>query len=76
MKMETYRVCDFIKKKRFRHRCYFCEFCEISHETFFKEPFGQLPLHKTRSVCLTPSKTLYLFKNDVSHIFRLSVFWA
>ena len=23
-----------------------CEFCKISHDTFFKEPFGRLLLHK------------------------------
>ena len=28
-----------------------CEFCEISHNTFFKEPFGRLLLHK-HSLCL------------------------
>ena len=28
-----------------------CEFCEIFHNTFFKEPFGRLLLHK-HSLCL------------------------
>ena len=28
-----------------------CEFCELSHNTFFKEPFGRLLLHK-HSLCL------------------------
>ena len=28
-----------------------CEFCDISHNIFFKEPFGQLLLHK-HSLCL------------------------
>ena len=28
-----------------------CEFCKISHNTFFKEPFGRLLLHK-HSLCL------------------------
>ena len=28
-----------------------CEFCEISHNTFFKEPFGRLFLYK-HSLCL------------------------
>ena len=28
-----------------------CEFCKLSHNTFFKEPFGRLLLHK-HSLCL------------------------
>ena len=43
-----------------------CELYEISHNTFFKEPFERLLLHKTFRV----------FKNNVTHIFRLSIYSA
>ena len=38
-----------------------CEFCEISHNTFFKEPFGRLLLHK-RSFCLLSHHDLLFFQ--------------
>ena len=38
-----------------------CEFCEISHNTFFKEPFGRLLLHK-HSLCLFPYHDLSPFQ--------------
>ena len=64
-----------LSKKSFWHRCSYCEFCKISHKTFLKEPFRQLFLHKTCSVYF-PTTTLCLFKNDVKHIFHLSIFSA
>ena len=47
------------------------EFCDISHNTFFKEPFGCFYIN-TRSV-YCPTTTFHLLKNDVIHIFRLSI---
>ena len=38
-----------------------CEFCEISHNTFFKEPFGRLLLHK-HSFCLLSHRDLLFFQ--------------
>ena len=40
-----------LSKQRFRHKRFFCELCKISHNTFLKEPFGRLLLHK-HSFCL------------------------
>ena len=59
-KLQIYRVYqkDYQKlylKKKFRPM-FSCEFCEISQNTFFKEPFGRLLLHKHLSSfqkCLT-----------------------
>ena len=34
------------KKKEILAQMFYCEFSEISHKTFFKEPFGRLLLHK------------------------------
>ena len=38
-----------------------CEFCEISHNTVFKEPLGQLPLHK-HSFCLLSRHNVFPFQ--------------
>ena len=38
-------------KKEIPAEMFSCEFCEISHNIFFKEPFGWLLQHK-RSLCL------------------------
>ena len=35
-----------LKKKEILAQMFFCEFSEICHKTFFKEPFGRLLLHK------------------------------
>ena len=40
-----------LSRKRSRHRWFFYELCKISHNTFLKEPFGRLLLHK-HSFCL------------------------
>ena len=50
---------------------FFCEFCEISNKTFLKELFRRLFLHNTRSDHFSTT-ALCLFKNDVTHVFRLS----
>ena len=54
-----------------------CEFCEISHCIFFKESFenplnGRLKINTRCVYC--PFVTFRLFKNDVTHIFWLSIF--
>ena len=43
-----------------------CELYEISHNTFFKKPFGRLLLYKYLSC----------FQKNVTHIFRLSIYSA
>ena len=40
-----------LSKKEIPRQMFSCEFCKISHNTFFKEPFGRLLLHK-HSLCL------------------------
>ena len=51
-----------------------CKFCEISHNTFFKEPFGRLLLHK-HSLCLLSfqkrCRTFFLAEYFFDLIFRL-----
>ena len=47
-------------KKDIPLQMFSCEFCEISNNTFFKEPIGRLLLHK-HSPCL--------FSKTMSHIF-------
>ena len=51
------------------------EFCKISHNTFFKEPFGELLLHK-HSLCLLSYHDLSPFEKYVTHIFWLSIFFG
>ena len=52
------------------------ELWEISHNIFFKEyPSDGCFCIKTSSVCC-PTATFRLFKNDVTHIFWLSIFSA
>ena len=70
MKLEIDRVLT-LSKKKFRHRCFFCEFCEISHETF-KEPFGRL-LHK-HSFCLHSQHNLVPFQKRC-HIYFLGEYF-
>ena len=60
-----------------------CEFCEISHNTFFKESFGRLLLHK-HSFCLLSNHNLLFFQKRchtyfpaeyfLSLIYRLKLF--
>ena len=53
-----------------------CEFCEISHNTFFlKNPSDGCFCINTRPVYF-PTTTFRLFKNDVTNIFRLNIFFA
>ena len=69
MKLKVYS--NFFKKE-IPAQMFSCEFCEISHNIFFKETFGRLLLHKHSFRLL--SYLLFFFKNDVTHIVRLSIF--
>ena len=50
-----------------------CEFCEISHNTFFKEPFGRLLLHK-HSLCLFSYHNLSPFQKRCRTFFLAEYF--
>ena len=50
-----------------------CEFCEIPHNTFFKQRSNDCFCINTRSV-YCPTTTFRIFKKDVTHIFRMSIF--
>ena len=73
MKLQIYSLTS--SKKRFRHRCFFVNFGKFLIKPFLKNPSDGCFCINTRSVYF-PSTTLYLFKNDVTHIFRLSIFSA
>ena len=75
MKFQIYRVFINFIKKEISARMFSCEFCEISHSTFFNEPFGWLLLPKD-SFCLLFHHYFCLFKPDIPHIVRLSIFLA
>ena len=50
-----------------------CEFCEISHKIFLKEPFGRLLLHK-HSFCLLSQHDLLPFQKQCHTYFRAEYF--
>ena len=50
-----------------------CEFCEISHNIFFKEPFGQLLLHK-HLLCLFSYHDLSPFQKRCRTFFLAEYF--
>ena len=52
-----------------------CEFWEISHNTFFKEPFGQLLLDK-HSLCLFSSHDLSPFQKRCRTFFLAKYFFG
>ena len=60
IKLQVYRA-QLYRKNRFRHIWFICEFCETSHNTFFKEPFRRLLLHK-HSFCLLSHHDLLPFQ--------------
>ena len=64
-----------LSKKTFRHRWFFVNSRKFLTKPFLKNPSDGCFCRNTRSVYF-PSTTLYLFKNDVTHIFRLSIFSA
>ena len=73
LQIEQENTCSI--KKEIPAQMLFCEFWEISHKTFLKNPSDGCFFINTRSVYF-PTTTLYLFKNDVTRIFRLSIFLA
>ena len=52
-----------------------CEFCEISHNTFFKEPFGRLLLYK-HSLCLLSYHDLSPFQKRCRTFFLVEYFFG
>ena len=69
MKLQEF---NFIKKK-IPAQMLFCEFWEISHKNFFKEPFGRLLLHK-HSLCLLSQDELVPFQNRYHTYFPAEYF--
>ena len=57
-------------KKEIPAQMFSCEFCEISHNIFFKERFGRLLQHK-HSLCLLS----HLHSKTMSHIFPGWIFF-
>ena len=53
----------------------FCEFCKMFHSTSFKEPFGQLLLHK-HSFCLVSHHNLSPFQKQCHTYFLAEYFLA
>ena len=52
-----------------------CEFCEISHNIFFKEPFGRLLLHK-HSLCFFSYHDLSPFQKRCRSFFLAEYFFG
>ena len=52
-----------------------CEFCKISHNNFFKEPFGRLLLHK-QSLCLLSYHNLLSFQKQCGTYFLDEYFFG
>ena len=68
------QICSLtLSKKRFRHRCFFVNSGKFLIKPFIKNPSEGCLSRNTRSAYF-PSTTLYLFKNDVTHTFQLSIF--
>ena len=63
---------NFIKKE-IPAQMFSCEFYEISHNIFFKEPFGRLLLHQ-HLFCLPSYHNLSLFQKRCHTFFRLRIF--
>ena len=59
----------FFIKKRDSEKEISCEFCEISHNTFFKETLGRLLLHK-ESFCLLFHHDLQFFRKRCHTYFQ------
>ena len=58
MKLQIYCTEFNFVKKEIPTQMFSCEFCETSHNTFFKEPFGRLVLHE-HSFCLLSHHDLF-----------------
>ena len=61
--------------KRIPVQMFSCEFCKISHNTFFKEPFGRLLLHK-HSLCLFSYHDLSPFQKRCRTFFLAEYFFG
>ena len=61
--------------KGFQHRCFFVSSGKFLVNPFIMNPSDGCFCRNTRFVYF-PSTILYLFKNDFTHIFRLSIFSA
>ena len=61
------------RKNRFRHRCFLVNSAKFLKTSFLKNPSDDCFSISTRSV-YCPTATIGLFKNDVTHIFWLSIF--
>ena len=61
-------------KKEIPAEMFSCEFCEISHNILFKEPFGRLLQHK-HSFCLLSHHDLSQSKT-MSHTFSAEYFFG
>ena len=73
MKLQIYSLT--LSKKRFRHRCFFVNSGKFLIKPFLKNPSDGCFCINTHSVYF-PNTILHLFKNNVTHIFRLSIFSA
>ena len=64
-----------LSKKEIPRQMFSCEFCKISHNTFFKEPFGRLLLHK-HSLCLLSYHDLSPFQKRCRTFFLAEYFFG
>ena len=70
-KLQIYSLTLLIKK--IPAQMFFCEFWEISHKTFFKEPFGRLLLQK-HLFCLSSQHGLVPFQKRCRTYFPAEYF--
>ena len=74
MKLQIYRI--YLYQKRDSETSVFLWISWISSEHFFcRTPLDDCFCVITHSVCC-PTRTFQIFKNDITHIFRLSTFLA
>ena len=69
MKLQT------LSKKRFWNRCFLVNFVKFLIAPFLKNPLDSCFCINTCSV-YCPTMTFFLFKNNATHIFRLSILLA
>ena len=72
MKLQIYRVNNFIKKD-IRAQIFSREFCQISRNTFSKDPFGRLLPHKHSFFFTVPPRP-FVFSKTKPHMFSDWVF--
>ena len=66
---------NFIKKEILAQMLFFVNSAKFLIKPFTKNPSDDRFCINARTIYF-PSTTLYLFKNDVTHVFRLSIFSA